>query len=463
MKKALLVFMALVVPFFSHANIYDDAIKHPPKSSFSILGDCIVPSGIVLNVEIDACKNHFDSYYRTILETTFYNVNLTINEIYSDTHSRVWSFIYTYEVTAWIGTPDEGKIRGVTYSQRLMNNIQNTNVNSCPPESYPSFTMEYGQDNDGNPTSCIDPNNLALLDSCDINDTLNVQVTDVNACYSKPDGSLCSVTAVDVGGGNQVYMGSEGDCYTDPKPDISENQTIGSEPITNECTNNGGLLTCPEDPANVCGTSGTTYGGGSVNNCQSGCGYVNDAFVCYDIDTDGDGLPDYNDPDIDGDGIKNSDDFDSNGDGIDDPINGGATGTSSGAASLKIDLTPVVSELKKLNDQFKVTEVKALNQDGELDLLNNDYQTKLTEFSSKTATELGYTDSLNLANSGVLSSAIPTETCQNYSIPVGFFGNFTLDTCSLSSKVQPLLTWFFGLLTAWYIFFLINRTLSEGF
>jgi len=478
MIKVLLVLFGLLVPFFSTADIFSDNVGStlPPFFDSLAYGSCY--TGISSITTESECISISESVFQSQYDSHAQVSNCTPDDN-SSSNQRNCAIELTSDSQYMYGkiTFDKYRYGSFQYSSfvtlspnHFWTFSHNEYIKRCPPEglNHQLWTYEIYGDSDGDGVStlenCSDPSLIPLFDTCDINDSLNVQVTESNACYTKSDGSSCSVTAVDVGGGNQVYMGSEGNCYTDPLPDVTNNPDLGGLPVGQDCVPSGSLLACPEDPTNVCVDSGSSFGGGSTNNCQSGCGYVNDSFVCIDSDTDLDGLPDYNDPDIDGDGISNANDLDADGDGKDDPVyssdGGGGVG---GSGSELLDLKPVVDELKKLNDQFKETPINDFNSGGELDTLNSDYNTEITGFKDKTASQLGFQDTLTLSNSSSLTNSIPIEQCQNYSIPVGFFGEFSLDTCSLSSKVQPLLTWFFGLLTAWYIFFTINRTLSEGF
>jgi hypothetical protein len=192
---------------------------------------------------------------------------------------------------------------------------------------------------------------------------------------------------------------------------------------------------------------------------------VNDQFLCIDLDTDSDGLPDYNDPDIDGDGISNDDDLDNDGDGLDDPVSDG--NGPGGGNSESLDLGPLITELKKSNESLDTIEESfktdhglesdALNKDGRLDELNNDYQLDLEEFIAKGSTELGYTDKLVLGNSSALS-ALPSNVCNPYSFHIAG-QTLAFDVCPAAEKAKPILYWLVGMLTAWHIFFLINATL----
>jgi len=470
MTKALLVLFGLLVPFFSTATIFTDGTvpTSPPKLINVYQFLCIASDASQYTITLEtndstlAAETCFNSHSDGYIEITASNHCASNNDTVQNT-SDYYEHVNTSNYSTskfWFNC--NGSSGGISsffttsYFQLAINSAQ------CPNDTHITHTYPIHYDDvDSIVDACADPNQIPLLDSCNINDSPNVTVTAQDACYTKADGSQCNVAAVDVGGGNQVYMGSEGNCYTDPLPDVTNNPDLGGVPVGPDCVPSGSLLACPEDPTNVCVDSGSSFGGASTNNCQAGCGYINDSFVCIDSDTDSDGLPDYNDPDIDGDGVSNGNDIDADGDGKDDPIYSNVGGGGVGGSAL--DLKPVVDELKKLNEQFKVTPVNDFNSGGELDALNSDYNAEIKGFKDKTAAQLGFQDTLTLSNSSSLTNSIPVEQCQNYSIPVGFFGEFSLDTCSLSSKVQPLLTWFFGLLTAWYIFFTINRTLSEGF
>lgn len=458
MKKALLVFMALVVPFFSQADIFfDSGLTHMEPDK--LIGyQCSGPNASISAASSPgACASWAANIFKQATPSSGTS-SIRNHSGYADDLSLYikYDLCYSENVEGVCNEWFPNQVVGTGSASPL------PPVDTCPPEDGSPNTFGKKDSNDN--LRCFNPDEIALVDTCNINDSPNVQVTSSNACYTKSDGSMCSVSAVDVGGGNQVYQGDEGNCYQNNNPDITGNPDLGGEPVGPDCVNNGGLLACPEDPTNVCGDTGTTYGGGSVNNCQSGCGYVNDAFICHDTDIDSDGLPDYNDPDIDGDGIKNSDDLDSDGDGKDDPINGGPDGTtSSTGGGGSIDLTPVVNELKKLNKNFdKQADFAEFGADGKLDELNNKYELDLESFIAKGSSELGYTDVLSLSNGTAAAlSALPSNECQPYTIKIQNFSS-TFDMCPAAAKAKPILAWLVGMLTAWHIFILVNQTLREG-
>lgn len=457
MKKALLVFMALVVPFFTQAeSIFLNADTHLPDTENCERWkyDRSIYVGYSCGFSTSAAAAVGREY---IAKTAYPSVTGCSGSIQIDSPN---SKIITVSCRRYDDIQKTYVGVDTTVSANLMGD---TTIKRCPPATKPEYSFGvYFDEASTDFDACANPNTIPTYDTCNINDTPNVQVTDANACYTKADGSQCAVTAVDIGGGNQVYMGVEGNCYSDPQPDVTDNNPLGEPNPDGSCSNNGGLLACSEDPTNVCGDSGSNYGGGSVNNCQSGCGYVNDSFVCYDLDTDSDGLPDYNDPDIDGDGIANDEDIDADGDGQDDPIYGNNSGGGGGGSvSVDIDLTPVVAELKKLNKNFeKDNAFPEFGSDNQLEDLNNDYQTQLEDFIAKGSEELGYVDELVLGNEAALS-VLPSNDCSPYTLNIGGSSR-TFDICPAAEKAKPILAWLVGMLTAWHIFVLINLTLREG-
>ena len=472
MLKALLTAL-LLVPFFIHANIFSDGTvilknvktsnTHCAEKKSSVYKAC---GNSFVEAALTACDMYaatFPDYhngatgYSTVIEKNNYHC------VYENSRFYLYYDKTTTYPEDQYGNPEIVYGPTPTYSFEVnMVDLGQQISKTCPPETDLTATYAIDNDLDGEPDSCADPDQINLVDECNAssgNTVLNLQVTDQNACYTTSNGSICEYQAVDVGGGNQVYeMNLEGDCYSEPKPDISGNPSLGDEPVSG-CVNNGGLVSCPADPDVVC----------PDGNCQDGCGYMNDSFVCYDVDTDSDGLPDYNDPDIDGDGVANDDDLDSDGDGQDDPIDGGGSSPGGGGSTVNVDMSGVISELQKANTSLDNIESAFdtghgqtpddLDKDGRMTELNNDYQNNLDNFIAKGSDELGYVDKLEFTNEGKLRSLIPTtDGCQNYVFPVGHLGEFDLDICAASEKIRPLLYWFFAMLTVFYVFHRVNST-----
>ena len=381
MKNIILILALNLVPFFALADIFNDGTvsTQAPKvddrceitavtnGTFNHLigSDCGVSA-------TDICQAYWaDNAYvdGTHPEYSWRNIyggwENDNGSSYKELHcgKEEWSKGY-WNGNVWTKDSDSyGNQTNIGYGQEQFA--------SCPPDAYPSLTYPVTNSETGEVESCADPNQINLVDSCNVssgNTQLNITVTEQNGCFTQTDGSVCQYAAVDVGGGNQIYqMNLEGDCYSESYPSLDENGVIGELPSGGECVNNGGLYACPEDPETMC-TSGT---------CEEGCGYVNDQFVCYDIDTDGDGLPDYNDPDVDGDGIPNDDDLDADGDGQDDPING------DGTPSVNVDLTPVVEGLGDIQGILEGEGMEATPKGFfDLDAANAAVEVKRTELST---------------------------------------------------------------------------------
>lgn len=466
MKKALFIVALYLVPFLSvKANIFEDGtvIKEGAKFTLQWNADCSAvqhtskiggEGTYVQHAAYAECAANAESdvlAYWKPLQNIAGAVGCSFDSSVDDIR-----IVVTLDCDG--GFYDKEGSFNVSVS-----NVDEFSANSCPPEdpAKNSYTYPIKEGNTDIISYCADPVQISQVDSCNAssgNEYLTISVSSPTGCFPQPDGSICKYNAVDIGGGNQYYaLDLEGDCYTDRDlPDL--NGTPKDNPVGDNCVDyGGGVLGCPEDPSNVC-SSGSAYAGGSINDCNEGCGMVNDQFLCIDNDTDGDGLPDYNDPDIDGDGIPNDDDLDSDGDGNDDPVNDG-----NGRGGSSIDLGPVVNELKKLNKQFESQgKPDDIDKDDKLKKKNDDYKTKLEELRDKGAEEMGYVDVLELdTSSSLVNATVPENTCRNFAFhPAGHA--VTLDTCVVADKIRPILTWLIGILTAWHIFFLINKTLREG-
>lgn len=351
----------LIVPFFSvNANIFNDGTVPTvgPKSDTS--WRCFDGGAYHNNITKGQCG----SIVRDIFENTICNQNE-----HGCQNVEVITTVLTEVKTSYtvIGERCTGINTGTGECYRWENDRQRQGIEdnpnpwaSCPPDTNPTYTYPIDDDDDGRPDRCADPAQIDLFDSCNLesgNEYLNLRVNSSHesVCATQSDGSICMYNKTDVGLGNSVYrMDLEGSCYVDEPPfnadDFTEISGTVSDQNGYQCIKDGGLLSCEADPDFMC----------PDGNCHEGCGYTNDEFRCYDIDTDEDGLPDYDDPDIDGDGIANEDDLDSDGDGVDDPISGdngsvnngsGNNGSgNNGSGEINLDLSGVESRLDDIKD-----------------------------------------------------------------------------------------------------------------
>jgi hypothetical protein len=468
MKKALFIMALYIVPFFSLSQNADnifyngDVDTQAPEFSTFLLTSCYSSrDGIHPNNVIDqnSCMSWISSTHPGERYDPDYNQQATRLER--------WANFCRSTTNNDTGVVDECGSWSPAFIGSFRFTGGSVESQACPPDAHPSFVLPILDETGDNIKFCVDPFQLSQVDDCNSNSSheyLTIPVTSSDGCVELPDGSMCAYNSVDIGGGNDYYaMDLEGECYSNPNdlPEIDFGLPE-DDPIDDDCVSYGnGVLGCPENPSNVC-DSGSSFSGGSIQDCQTGCGMVNSQFMCIDEDTDNDGIPDYNDPDIDGDGIQNEDDLDNNGDGLDDPINENPSNENS-----DLNLGPLINEIKKTNDSLDAIEDSfktdhgltsdGINKDGRLDELNNDYQLNLEEFIAKGSTEMGYTDKLTLGNSSSLSS-LPSNACSAHSFHVDGV-TIPFDMCVVAEKVKSVLFYIIGFLTAWHIFFLINSTL----
>lgn len=302
----------------------------------------------------------------------------------------------------------------------------------CPHPSYPEKNRELDFDSDGKPDRCYSVKDADLFDSCDIstNDYLSMApVTHSTVCTTLPDGSMCQYSAVDVGGGHQVYqIDLEASCY-EPEPDAEFLDYINDlHPVPDynyqmgdyRCESDGGLLTCAEIPEDV--TDPLT------GEAPDGCGTIAGNYACVSGDTDGDSIPDYLDPDIDGDGIKNEDDLDSNGDGQDDVTRPGdnQNNGSGGSVNVDIDLAPVVNELKDINKSISETDVTLNDKpsDGVESFWESEYPDGLQGVLEEKMAEAQTSSFVSFIESFDVEVGSGTATDFNMCFNLGSMGNF---------------------------------------
>lgn len=271
--------------------------------------------------------------------TTQYNIGpCELVEVNSQTRVRRCVTITHY----W----PNGTVRSVTEScPSAQVTIEEREQLTCPPTGFVDFALTKEVDNT---QWCFSMDDILDRDSCpdSINDgSFVLPVNQVGAssfvCDARIDGSSCAYRLDPSGDFYQADFEGNGLCYTDETIDAYQGDTnlTGSE---TGCIDIGAqTLACAEDESNVCNAQGQ---------CQSGCGYVNDVFVCLSGDLDGDNIGDYADPDIDGDGIANGLDLDNDGDGIDDPVYDNGSNNGGSSSIVNIDLTETNNLLSDISN-----------------------------------------------------------------------------------------------------------------
>jgi hypothetical protein len=212
-----------------------------------------------------ACVSIVKGHIGSANECPIYNFSMEVNS--SGTSATITydqAFLYdptgTNDFICTTGGPEHSGSIGAKL-------IRTNEISECPESLY-----TYSVETPGGSNKCANPNEIALYDTCNYNDVYSNPVSDSAACIAKSDGSICGVSAVDIGGGNSVYMPNENNCYADVYPILDENGGIGDMPdgSDEQCTESGALSYCPADPENECTDS----------QCNEGCGYMNGQFIC---------------------------------------------------------------------------------------------------------------------------------------------------------------------------------------
>ena len=446
-----------VLNFSVHADIFSDGTVNL-VSSETVTGytfNCVANGGSVEVVDTgDLYQNHYDAKLKC------FELNESIYQAWSETHGQdnvcvnetTGSFLSVQFEKILNKDIDEFFVNYIVQCENLTSTAQpyekvqqwtSITISQCPPALHPSYTYSVNG-------SCADPSQIDLVDSCNGstgNFLLDIEVTESQGCFTQPDGSICPYTAVYDGSGSYYSLDLEESCYTSDLPSLDSNQPDKTLP-NGDCLNDGGLFICPEDPENVCNSSGV---------CQSGCGYVNDQFVCFSQDTDNDGLADYKDPDIDGDGISNDLDLDADGDGQQDasynPPSESQTGTFEFDDSRIVDAIEGLTENQEFQDGSEIGDLIEQKQ--------QEYDQKAEEFfdsESMTGIE-GFTDNNNFHSEVTMfSSALSGTSCTNPTHSA--IGDF--DICSKIVAVRPYLYIIFALMTFIFCFYRFGHYVKGG-
>lgn len=443
--------LSLLVSFGTLANIFDDPILTGVETATQ--EGCTFGGQLTRKILQDRFDSTFQAdvdLYKNDSRTRVINPTSTIT--YEDHGSYCKERITgTWERVTKIGDNEP------TVTVRNFNSDQNggkIDVRSCPSDDYPQHTMIGAATNAAQ--LCYDPTDLEFVDSCSVNDPfLPVGIVDSpTACFVKDDNSQCSYTQ-ETHNGQAYYAPSEGGCYATSTPLYQHSEL----PISGEaCGDIGnGVIACPEQPQ-YC----------STNNCPQSCGTVTfdnvTQYLCFDNDTDSDGIGDYKDPDIDDDGILNEDDSDVDGDGIDnvddddyvDPtVDTPVTGVD--VYNVEIDNSGVEARLDAIRNFLETP------SDYDSSLVTNAAQGAIDNALSQVDSSMAQSEkemggrSLSSADTdfvNTLIGTIDTSTCVN---PV--IHEIELDLCSKATTINELLYWIFAALTTIFLFHEFHNTI----
>jgi hypothetical protein len=471
MMKYLIIFL-LFSPYFVEAQVFD-------------------PSQGIATQEQQVCRWYDGSYnvvplsyHDSSFEQTWSNnvnnfdgvKNVTNNSTENAngcqvTRERIGDF---FNVDPDTGTHVDVIQKSVQYN--LSAYVDTTMTDAC---SQGSGGLDYSYAHEG---LCFQPFNLSDRDSC--NESGNSELTPAfssdpsSACIEKSDGSLCLANKTDVNGHTVYETSFENTCYTKSAPGKLDGSDVQAPNDSCEQTRTGGLA-CE-------GTDSTIPNNGFDGNRYCGSYDVGggDVAVCFDADSDDDGLPDSNDPDIDNDGLLNVDDSDHDGDGITNENDGDYTSSSGNSSSgsggetggdaetsggdgdtvVNVDLSGVEQRLDNLKEVLLETSGIPSTDDIDTGLesisaeLVNDTKAEMAKGIGETCIDGSCGTALDGTETDFIETVFGTFQAAECNNPSWL--SYSLDFCSKAPLINEFLYWIVALLTVvglWEEFHKVTR------
>lgn len=401
MKRLFLTF-GLVIAFFftaqlSAATIFDNASYQAPKTSSVTTYMCFVYSNAYIeNLTLDAC---YSAIVQSATPALVYDKPNAPFEFSSIKNIR-WDSSMNLIADRTFGTcfMDYGVKRCFPSNEVHSLGRARVPVNSdsatCPPDAFPNYIFSRDTNNDGKTDQCYNPDELDNASNCanQVGSMLPA-LTNLATKVCKTDqasGARCGYSRKD---SDLVYkLDLEMNCFGDSENQVPEYNPEPMPEPSNCAKYNDGLMVCKEKPENKCDANG---------NCQDQCGFFNKEFYCFincsGEECDKETPPPVNcetnptapvcveepDPEPDPDFCKNNP---TDPKCTTPPDGGGGDGgsTGGGGTSQKVDLKPVVDELKSLNDKldFSTTQNDSTRKMGLLETAFDD--DAISELKSKT-------------------------------------------------------------------------------
>lgn len=491
MKKALLGAALLIAPFFSLANIYDDALGVNADTTMSCNADETPSERVAQYNETNNLPRWSGNQY--LAAASLVRTWDTVSSDGENCQKR-----YTQRTSGYRRQESTGNTYGEWESEGNYHiNGTITEVPTClnlqidQGKPFSESHSNLGFTSLGEP-ACYTNQALADVDTCDVNSPW-LPVGSNNSqfqCIEKEDNSRCRYEMKTANGQSWLQPSVEPDnCFTGNGTSYEEPNPALTPPTGNDCQSIGnGITACPENPANVCDSNGL---------CQTGCGTVafggEEYFMCLSSDTDGDGLGDYADPDIDGDGIRNDEDLDRDGDGFEDPVypigNNSSqvqhqsnvetllaqiaqnTNGSGGGGSNPNGQSPTAQEIgESVGEEVGEEIAEKLTEIGDFSTTNfeQSVDTKISE-SNDSVNQFLQSEESDLTNAfdqsdfegsynNLKTALSPTGCTADISIP---FTSSKLDLCTPASKAQPFLYVIFAIATFIYCVRRIQTTVRK--
>lgn len=366
--KRLFLTLGLVIAFLIstlpvHASIFDSAGFVHPQPSSNQLGKCVSesPTLITDNISVQQCRSIAYATYQTMGTGKYFNDICHAESGYS---SMKYQFVDVSPTVTqrWFTDCESGYTPNNNTSRYTLSRftpyvVSDTSL-KCPPDNSPNYTFGVDTDNNSKIDKCFNPDELDNLSKCANNvGSMLPAMTNISTKVCKTDpstGASCGYSKKD---GDIVYkLDLEMSCFGDGDKVPEYDPEPMPEPQT--CAKyNDQMMVCKEDPKKKCD---------AIGRCADQCGFVNKEFFCFQQCTgeecDKETPPAVNcetNPTapvcIDTPTIEHCEQFPTDPKcSVTPPTDGGGDGNG-GGSSQKIDLSPVVDQLKDLNKKLEFT------------------------------------------------------------------------------------------------------------
>ena len=284
--KRLFLTLGLVIAFLISVNnanaalgsIFDTASYQSPKIESTTLYSCY--SNYTMNNPsyVQNTKMSISDGYDVVLSMGPQESS-TSRRKSCQTIANGSEHIHTCSTEAFVGTaPNKYWTNGpnINFGKSHSKFIQDSS--SCPPDEYPLYSVGVDNNNDGKDDQCYNPDELDNLSNCanEVGSMLPA-ITNLSnkVCKTDPNsGARCGYSKKD---GDIVYKTDlEMNCFGDGEKVPEYNPEPMPEP--DKCAKyNDQLMVCKADPKEKCDALG---------NCGDQCGFVNKELFCF-IDCEG--------------------------------------------------------------------------------------------------------------------------------------------------------------------------------
>lgn len=370
--KRLFLTLGLVIAFLIstlpvRASIFDGASSLPPKPTSNQYGTCLSNNYKVTtdNVSREACTAIGQQLYDTMPTGDYFRDKCHAIASYYAPYKYEFKKINENETQRWFINCNSGTANNNTESRYPLSDFRPYAVTetsySCPPDDSANYTFGMDSNQDSKVDKCFNPDELDNLSKCvDQVGSMLPAITNLSTKVCKTDpttGASCGYSKKDT---DVVYkLDLEVSCFGDGEKVPEYDPEPMPKPDT--CAKvNDQLMVCKEDPKKKCD---------AIGRCADQCGFVNKEFYCFQQCTgeecDKPTPPPVNcetnptapvcveEPEPDPEFCKANPTDPKCTTKPPEPCTGDDCGsTGGGGTGQKIDLTPVVDQLKDLNKKL---------------------------------------------------------------------------------------------------------------